>query len=507
MSMEFTPTSPSSDVDGLLATDVALAQIGGVLDSINHAARARLDAETRVGLVQTVAALGRRLEALKVVLVGEAERHQAAQTARGVSLRSVLATTGQITPSEAAFWGYAAKSLAGHDRVQAAALAGAVSIQQARAIDTVLTELPPSLNKEQRARAEQVLLGKAETLDAKTLSTQGRAVLEEVAPEIDAVTDELERLDAQRRRAHANRAFSMIPDGRGSILLRGQLPVLEASPLQKLVTAYVESDRRAHTHDANRLDPLSPSRTPEQRRADALIAITNSLVAGLQAAGHLPLPDPHDTPEHPSRDRQHNPSATSQVNRVPLVAGDRPRVSVMMSYQQLTDQAEQAGLLADGTKITAGELRRLLCDAELVPVVLGSNSEVLDSGRAQRLVTPTIRRALSLRDGGCTFPGCNTPDIGCEAHHITPWWNGGPTALDNLVLLCPHHHGIIEPLRFFSPHSTPRWQVRIAEDGHPEFLAPTRNGTPPKPIRHHRTQQRTQRSGAPPDPTKTLRGG
>ena len=178
----------------------------------------------------------------------------------------------------------------------------------------------------------------------------------------------------------------------------------------------------------------------------------------------------------------------------------------MMSYQQLTDQAEQAGLLADGTKITAGEPAGYCVTPNSLPVVLGSNSEVLDSGRAQRLVTPP-----SVAHYHCvtaaTFPGCNTPDIGCEAHHITPWWNGGPTALDNLVLLCPHHHGIIEPLRFLIPHNTPRWQVRIAEDGHPEFLAPTRNGTPPKPIRHHRTQQRTQRSGAPPDPTKTLRGG
>ncbi len=640
--MKSTPTSPTSNADGLLATDAALTQIGEVLDSINHTARARLDAETRVGLVESVAKVGRRLDALKIMLVGEAEQHQAAQTARGVSLRSVLATTGQITPAEATWWGHAAKSLAGHNQVQAAALAGTVSIQQARAIDTVLTELPPSLNDTQRAKAEQVLLDKAEHLNAKTLTTQGRVVLEEVAPEIDAITDELERLDTQRRKAHAARAFSMIPDGHGSILLRGQLPVLEATPLQKLVAAYVESDRRAHTQDADRLDPLAVSRSPEQRRADALIAITNTHTTGLQATGHLskpiarnmaepatkhltdttgqnqtqhntgdrtqantknltqsstehlteapagntakppvgnrlnpaadnqaepatknltqstagqlpqpatgnlteapaqyrtqqntgdraqstagnlpqqngrhltkstasplvdstagnqaeataeplPTPDPHAIPERVSLDRQHNTSASSQVGRVPLIAGDRPRISVMMGYQQLKDQAEQAGLLTDGTKITAGELRRLLCDAELVPVVLGNNSEVLDIGRTQRLVTPTIRRALSLRDGGCTFPGCNTPDAGCEAHHINPWWNGGTTSLNNLVLLCPHHHAIIEPPRFFTPHSTPKWQVRITADGHPEFQPPTRNGTQPKPKRHHRTQQR-----------------
>ncbi len=637
MSMKFTPNSSTADADGLLATDVALAKIDGVLDLVDHRARARLGAEKRVELVQIVAGLGRRLEALKVVLVGEAEQHQAAQTAHGASLRSILASTAQVTPSEAASWGYAAKSMAGHDQVKSAALAGEVSIQQARAIDTVLTELPPSLNDHQRAQAEQVLLRKAETLNAKTLATQGRAVLEEVAPEIDAVTDELARLDAQRKRAHAARSFSMVADGHGSILLRGQLPVLEATPLQQLVAAYVESDRRARLREADRLDPLAESRTPDQRRADALIAIANSQVAGLQAAGYLPkpavgnspqrngghlpkqnagnptkqnaehlpqpasgnqphhdagnlkkpangnltettaqnqpqpaagdhaqstarnlpqssaehraerptgnmaepasgtltemadinlpqpitqpradstagnlpIPDPHDTPESTNLSRQGSPLATNQVGRVPLVAGDRPRVSVIMSYQHLTDQAEQAGLLTDGAKITAGELRRLLCDAELVPVVLGSNSEVMDVGRAQRLVTPGIRRALSLRDGGCAFPGCNTPDAACEAHHVDPWWNGGHTSLDNLVLLCPHHHGTIEPSRFFNQTGSPKWKVHIAADGYPEFLPPTRNGTKPQPMRHqrtlHRAHQHSHRERTERPPTRNTR--
>ncbi len=78
--MKSTPTSPTSNADGLLATDAALTQIGEVLDSINHTARTRLDAETRVGLVESVAKVCRRLDALKIVLVGEAEQHQAAQT-------------------------------------------------------------------------------------------------------------------------------------------------------------------------------------------------------------------------------------------------------------------------------------------------------------------------------------------------------------------------------------------------------------------------------------------
>lgn len=65
-------------------------------------------------------------------------------------------------------------------------------------------------------------------------------------------------------------------------------------------------------------------------------------------------------------------------------------------------------------------MRRLCCDADLMPVVLGAASEILDVGRTQRLVTPAIRKALSLRDGGCVFPNCTAPDASCEAHHLQP---------------------------------------------------------------------------------------
>jgi hypothetical protein len=28
----------------------------------------------------------------------------------------------------------------------------------------------------------------------------------------------------------------------------------------------------------------------------------------------------------------------------------------------------------------------------------------------------------------------------CDLHHIVPWWQGGPTDLDNLAMLCGRHH-------------------------------------------------------------------
>jgi hypothetical protein len=74
-----------------------------------------------------------------------------------------------------------------------------------------------------------------------------------------------------------------------------------------------------------------------------------------------------------------------------------------------------------------------------------------------------MRRALVLRDHGCTFPGCTTPAKWCDAHHRHHWADGGPTALPNLVLLCRTHHDLIH-------HSD--WHITMRHD-RPEFIPPT----------------------------------
>ena len=76
-------------------------------------------------------------------------------------------------------------------------------------------------------------------------------------------------------------------------------------------------------------------------------------------------------------------------------------------------------------------------------MVLGSAFQPLDVGRAQRLVTPTIRRALIVRDGGCRFPGCDRPATWCDAHHLKHWADGGDTSLPNMILLCRRHHVLV----------------------------------------------------------------
>lgn len=104
----------------------------------------------------------------------------------------------------------------------------------------------------------------------------------------------------------------------------------------------------------------------------------------------------------------------------------------------LTAATDGFGELVYGDNLSASAVRRLACDASIIPIVLGSRSEPLDVGTEQRYVTRPIRRALMKRDKGCVV--CGAPPVQCEAHHLIHWADGGPTALHNLVLLCKAHH-------------------------------------------------------------------
>ncbi|HEY2957562.1 MAG TPA: DUF222 domain-containing protein [Actinomycetota bacterium] len=87
-----------------------------------------------------------------------------------------------------------------------------------------------------------------------------------------------------------------------------------------------------------------------------------------------------------------------------------------------------------------GLAQALLAAIPLLPLPLGAPVEVLDLGRATRVVPPALRRALAVRDGGCAAPGCDRPPGWTDAHHLHHWLHGGPTSLGNLVLLCRVHH-------------------------------------------------------------------
>ncbi len=111
-------------------------------------------------------------------------------------------------------------------------------------------------------------------------------------------------------------------------------------------------------------------------------------------------------------------------------------------YQVIVHVSEEATCIDDGPHVSAETSRRIGCDCNVIRVKDDENGEPLSIGRRSRLIPPSIRRALRLRDDGCRFPGCTRKQF-VDAHHIEHWSDGGETSLDNLVQLCRHHHRLV----------------------------------------------------------------
>ena len=109
-----------------------------------------------------------------------------------------------------------------------------------------------------------------------------------------------------------------------------------------------------------------------------------------------------------------------------------------------------------GAVLGPDAVRRIACDASVVRVVLDPAGQPLDVGRRTRVVPPAIRTALTVRDRGCVHPGCDRGPQWTDAHHVRHWAEGGSTSLDNLVLLCRHHHRAVHEGRAPLPHAPPR---------------------------------------------------
>jgi hypothetical protein len=123
-------------------------------------------------------------------------------------------------------------------------------------------------------------------------------------------------------------------------------------------------------------------------------------------------------------------------------AAARADVSVVVDLETLRSGLHARSIISTGTDISLpiDTVRRLACDARIIPVVMSSAGVVLDMGRATRLATTHQRRALETMHHTCAIPRCSVPVSMCEPHHIDYWVNGGPTDLNNLVPLCSEHH-------------------------------------------------------------------
>jgi hypothetical protein len=227
----------------------------------------------------------------------------------------------------------------------------------------------------------------------------------------------------QRIVAHADPDGAQ-PDAGKDFHRRG----ISLSPYDGMILIQGQLDPEGGAALATALDALMTPpgadelRSPAQRRADALVDL---------ARGAL-------------RD-----------GRLPTVGGVRPQVAVLLAPQNLASgERRRTDLPPDlGPPLAhlewAGDIpdtvaQRIACDADVWRVILDpATGRPLDVGRTHRLVPHWIRKALYARDRGCRFPGCHTPAAWTDGHHLTPWAEGGPTDIDNLLLLCRFHHGLV----------------------------------------------------------------
>ncbi len=209
----------------------------------------------------------------------------------------------------------------------------------------------------------------------------------------------------------------------------------------EMVILHAELDRiagervKAALHDLSdrlfRDDAKSGSdRTHDQRNADALVAlITRPTKSPGTADSHDD--DNHSTATPDSEDPQNHSSECEGI------APQATTLIVSVDYDTLSGQLVNAGLI-DGTPIHIDDLRRIACDAGIVPAIFAADGQPLYIGRKQRAATAAQKLALAARDKHCI--GCGMRANACDAHHIIWWDNDGPTDIANLVLLCPKCH-------------------------------------------------------------------
>lgn len=123
-----------------------------------------------------------------------------------------------------------------------------------------------------------------------------------------------------------------------------------------------------------------------------------------------------------------------------------PEITVLTDFATLVGglHANSVCETVDGVPLPVSTVRRLCCDAAIVPAVLGSDGEILDVGRSERTANRAQRRALRAMHRTCAHPDCTVAVSACRMHHIKWWWRDlGPTDIDNMVPLCERHHHLV----------------------------------------------------------------
>jgi hypothetical protein len=293
-----------------------------------------------------------------------------------------------------------AAAVSRYELVAAGLAEGVVSQDKARVIVKALEviEADPEASAENLILAEKLLVEYATEMSANKLEIVGKRILFEVDPER---FEAAEAKALQREEEHAQRRtfFTSRANGDGTMDIHARVSNAVGMRLRTILDSLAQP-RKLSAEDRGRKAPY-----------DRLLGQAFARVI-----------------------------ETYDVDQLPRHGGHATTVFITMNVEDLRNDLGTAALGFDGEQITAAEARRMACNADLIPVVLGTDSEILDFGRTTRLAHPVQHRALRLRDKCCQAEDCDAPAAWTEAHHLKPWSIGGLTNLANMVLLCPRDH-------------------------------------------------------------------
>jgi hypothetical protein len=309
-----------------------------------------------------------------------------------------------------------------YHHVRAALAEGRLSHEHAMVIVRAAERAPAGVDRAELARCEEVLVAKAERMSPRNLRRAARRLLEPISKRM---ADEHEGvlLDEEERAAELFADIWVELTGDGRCKGGFEIPELHGQILLNALDKLSGPRRYHRTPDGATVEePTVGVRTARGMRGQAFL----ELLEHLPEAGHT----------------------RSGVTLVVHVDEDQLRTGV------------GAATLETGGRVSIGQVRRLACEAGILPLVLGGSSVPLDLGMSRRLFTKAQAVALSAIHDSCAAEGCERPFAWCELHHRQPWGHGGPTDIANAAPLCGWHHRRVHD---------PKYQHQWLEDGTVRF--------------------------------------
>ncbi len=361
-----------------------MSELLSVIDSYAAADVAAMPSPAQPERLEELLAAERRLQAEIARSLHVARAKDVTVGECGLQTRSWLIAEAGLTPADAGRRTALARQVAGFPRVADAWATGDIGEAHVRALVRALGELPA----EHREAAQDILLPLARSAPPAALGVAIGELRGRLGLDGDDHAAWVRRQG--QRHLHAAATFG------GMVAITGLLDPLAG---QALFTA-LHATRPAGSEDA---------RTTAQRHADTLGEIVGHWLACAD------LPD---------------------------AGGERPRLVLTVDFDTLAGACDPALLSTGAGRLSAAALRRLACDAEILPAVLGGASQLLDLGRTSRTWTLAQRRAVTARDGyRCAHGHCsNRP---ADLHHVVWWSRGGATDIANGVWLCAFHHWLV----------------------------------------------------------------